>query len=429
MRIVILTVGTLGDVQPLVALGLGLQQAGHHVRLATHTNFQAFVTGAGLEFFSIEGDSQEQMQQEEGQAMLESGNSSIRYLLNGIRLFRSYFKRLLVTCWEACQGADIVISSLNSIAGPHIAEALRLPCYMVWFYPAYRTRAFPLPLGAGGVRLGGFFNQTTYVTAEQLGWQFLRRTINRWRNEMLGLKSLSFVGPALTPFSTPYGKRDPQRPLLLCGYSSSIAPRPADWPSRIHITGYWYLNRDTSWQPPKELSDFLADGPPPVSVGFGSMIDRNPALLTSMTIEALKRTGQRGILLTGWSGLDSATLPGTMLKVDSVPHEWLFPHMAAVVHHGGAGTTAAGLRAGRPTVIIPFAGDQHFWGQRMADLGVGPRPIPHKQLSVDSLADAIYQVTTQASMRARAAVLAQQIQAEDGVGRAIELIQQDMARR
>jgi UDP:flavonoid glycosyltransferase YjiC (YdhE family) len=175
--------------------------------------------------------------------------------------------------------------------------------------------------------------------------------------------------------------------------------------------------------------DFLQSGPPPVYIGFGSMAGRDPERRAEIALEALKRSGQRGVLLTGWGGLQPRDLPDDVYAVDSVPHDWLFPQMAAVVHHGGAGTTAAGLRAGTPTVIVPFFGDQPFWGRRVAELGVGPAPIPQKQLSVERLAAAIRTAAGDPAMRARAQELGRRIRQEDGVARAVEVFHAEMERR
>jgi UDP:flavonoid glycosyltransferase YjiC (YdhE family) len=193
----------------------------------------------------------------------------------------------------------------------------------------------------------------------------------------------------------------------------------------VYVTGYWFLDRPPDWQPPADLVDFLAAGSPPVYVTFGSIIDRNPEALTKLVLEALALTGQRAILDTGWGGLSNAELPEQVFKVesDSAPHDWLLPQMAAVVHHGGTGTTFAGLRAGLPSIVVPSFGDTFFWAQRVADLGAGPPPIPKKQLSAERLAAAIHTATSDKVMQDRAAALSQQIRSEDGVARAVEVFQ------
>ena len=177
---------------------------------------------------------------------------------------------------------------------------------------------------------------------------------------------------------------------MLSAYSPRIIPHAADWPATVAVTWYYFLDAQIDWQPSPALQAFLAAGAPPVYIGFGSMAGRNPEQLATLVLEALAQSGQRGLLLTGWGGLRPETVPDSVFVVDSAPHCWLFPRMAAVVHHGGAGTTAEGLRAGVPSVIVPFVLDQPFWGARVKALGLGPDPIPHKNLTADRLARAIH---------------------------------------
>jgi UDP:flavonoid glycosyltransferase YjiC (YdhE family) len=202
----------------------------------------------------------------------------------------------------------------------------------------------------------------------------------------------------------------------LYGFSGTVLPRPADWGGHLRVTGYWPLGRRGGWQPPKELEDFVSSGPPPVSVGFGSMNERDPEETTRTVLEALKISGKRGILLTGWGGLSDADLPDEVFKAEEVPHDWLFPRAAAAVHHGGAGTTAASLRAGTPTVVVPFFAEQAMWGRRVAKLGAGPPPIPRKKLSAGRLAEAIRVAADERTVRDRAAALGERLRREDGVG-------------
>jgi len=207
-----------------------------------------------------------------------------------------------------------------------------------------------------------------------------------------------------------------QGPLFLYGYSRHVVPRPPDWGPRNHVTGYWFLDRPADWHPSSHLVDFLASGPAPVYVGFGSMYEWNTPELTDIVVQALLRARQRGML----GGLRAAKVPDEIFVADDIPYDWLLPRMTAVVHHGGAGTTAAGLRAGLPSVIVPFASDQPFWGRRVWELDVGPRPIARKQLSVERLADAITAAVSNKEMRRRAQALGERIRQEDGVANAVE---------
>jgi sterol 3beta-glucosyltransferase len=203
-----------------------------------------------------------------------------------------------------------------------------------------------------------------------------------------------------------------------------VCPKPSDWGNDIHITGYWFLDQGDDWTPPQALVNFLQAGSPPVYIGFGSMSIRKPEETTNLVLKALAQTKQRGIILSGWGGFHVDELPDSVFTLDSVPFSWLFPRLAAVVHHGGAGTTAAGLRAGVPSVVIPFFGDQPFWGQRVAELGVGPAPIPLRKLTVERLSQAIQTAVNDHTMRQRAADLGAKIQGEDGIASAVAVLQQ-----
>jgi sterol 3beta-glucosyltransferase len=209
---------------------------------------------------------------------------------------------------------------------------------------------------------------------------------------------------------------------MLSAYSPNIIPHSADWPDSVHVTGYFFLDTQADWQPSSELKAFLEAGDPPVYIGFGSMAGRNPEQLARLILEALAKSGQRGLLLTGWGGMRTELVPDNVFVVDSAPHSWLFPRMAAVVHHGGAGTTAEGLRAGVPTVIVPFVFDQPFWGARVKALGLGPDPIPQKNLTADRLAYAIRIAVTDSGMKQRANSYGVAIRAENGIGNAVKII-------
>ena len=420
--ITIVTAGSRGDVQPYVALALGLQGAGHRVRVATHENFRAFVTGRGLDFTPLRGDPQAILRGAAADAWLASGRnrSMLRFMREMRRVSETLVDELLADFWRACQGADAVIFSVVGAASWQVAERLGVPRVGAFLQPLTPTREFPAIGLPPALRLGGAFNRATHAVAEQLMWQPVRRQVNRWRRTMLGLEALPFAGP----FRAMARERVP----VLYGYSPLVVPRPADWPTSVEVTGYWFLGAEPGWQPPAALERFLASGPPPVYVGFGSMTPRNAERLTRAALEALERAGQRGVILKGWGGLGEGDLPAWAIAVDDVPHEWLFPRMAAVVHHGGAGTTGAGLRAGIPSIVTPLGFDQHFWGSRVAQLGVGPAPVSRRALTAERLAAAITTATTSEPMRGRAARLGEQIRAERGVERAVEAFTRHLER-
>ena len=414
MHITIVTLGSRGDVQPYLPLGLGLQRAGFGVRLATFSTYREFVLEHGLEFAAISGDPRSTMNSQAGQAWLQSGRNIVaatkqmRRALTGEDLMPAFNDAL-----EACRGTDAIVYSFMGATAYHVAEKLEVPSIFALLQPFSRSRLTPSMI-APELPLGGGYNLLTHYLSEQLVWQIVRRMINRWRRESLNLPTLSWRGL----FNRIYEEKHP----YLYGFSPSVVPRPADWPAWHHISGYWFLDHDPTWSTPDALLRFLEAGSKPVSIGFGSMTGRGAAKLLDVAVQALEQTGQRAILLGGWADPQSVELPETIFKIDAVPHDWLFPRMAAVVHHGGAGTTAAGLRAGVPSVLVPFFGDQPYWGRRVHALGVGPRPIQRRALTVPRLAKAISSAVDDETMRHNASVLGERIRVEDGVQSAVDFI-------
>ncbi|MBK8784733.1 MAG: glycosyltransferase family 1 protein, partial [Anaerolineales bacterium] len=407
MHIAIIALGSRGDVQPYIALGLGLQKAGHAIRMVTQENYEALVVSYGLDFWCMRGNVQDVLEGVEMRELLEKGN-----LLAITKLMAKETRRAAVQWMEdgfvACQGMDLLIASLGGIfIGVALAEKLDIPLLQSHLAPFTPTKTFPSALLPQSLpNLGGAFNLISHQITRQLTWLGFQPALSLARQKVLGLPPASFS----RPFYSDHSKGLP----TLYGFSPSVIPNPPDWGDDIHVTGYWFLDSADNWNPPSDLVDFLEAGSPPIYIGFGSMSSRNPQGTADLVVEAVKKTNQRALLFSGWGGLHKENLPDSILIIDSTPHDWLFPRVAAVVHHGGAGTTAAGLRAGVPTTVIPFFGDQPFWGRRIADLGVGPTPIPRSKLTVDKLAQAIQETVTNTAMRQRATDLGVKIQAEDG---------------
>ncbi len=413
MKITIIAVGSRGCVQPYVALGVGLKKAGHEVRLATHAIFEKFVSSYGLKFAAVGDNPQELLKQIvyklKTRKKLIPVNLSFKIAFWST--FASSLDRLMDDCWECSQDAEAIVYSELALPGHHIAEKLGILAYGAYTQPLRRTNAFRHT--QSNFQLPQSFNWLTHIFEEEFRWQFTRKKINQWRKTM-NLLPLPITGS--------YRQQQQQQvPFFYC-YSPSVIPKPSDWSEWTYVTGYWFLEPASDWQPPPDLINFLESGEPPVYIGFGSMRSGNPETLTKLILAALERTGQRGIILTGWGALSNTDLPDNVFMIDSIPHNWLFPKMAAVVHHGGSGTTAAGLRAGVPSIIVPFGADQPFWGQKVAELGVGSVPIPQKELTVEKLAAAIETAIGDEKIKQRAAALGQKIRAEDGVERAIEII-------
>jgi len=419
MQITILAPGSRGDVQPYVALGSGLKKAGHSVRFQASGDFKNLVSGQGLDFYNLGGNLQgvaEQMQ-----SLLEKGN-----FLKILTSMGSTAKEMVTHATQsgltACQGSDLIIGGLGGLfSGLALSEKMNIPMLQAFYYPLTPTREFPnavVPLPP--VKLPGLANKLTHAIAQQMIWQNYRAADNKARREILQ------ISPA--PFFGPFGGLARQKQTVLYGYSPDVIPPPKDWDDHIHVTGYWFLEEPAVWEPPTELVEFLQAGPPPVYIGFGSMANNKTEATTQMILQALAQSGQRGVLSIGWGGVKKASLPETVCMIDSVPFSWLFPQMAAVVHHGGAGTTSMGLWAGVPSIVTPFMGDQPFWAQQVYTLGVGPKPIPRRKLTSEKLANAIKIAVSDKDMHAKAARLGEKIRAEDGIGKAVKIIEERYAK-
>lgn len=417
MRITIFAAGSRGDIQPCIILGRGSQRAGLSVLVAAPENFAGLVQGHGLSFHPLSGDVQQIMAGETGRSLMESGSANP---IKSIRAMRKMLGPVAVQmaedAFEACRNSDALIS-LGVLApfAASIAEIHNIPLINVEPTPLLPTRAFPAPGWPVQRDLGGLHNRLSGQAMLQVIWQWYRPFVNDFRQRF-----------ALQPYAGSSFYRILSSTPLLGAYSPAVIPQAPDWPDSVHITGYWFSDAPAEWRPTPELEAFLEAGDPPVYVGFGSMGGRNPERFAALVLEALAKSGQRGLLLTGWGGMRTLSTPDNVFVVDSAPHSWLFPRMAAVVHHGGAGTTAEGLRAGVPTVIVPFIVDQPFWGKRVKALRVGPHPIPHKRLTADKLADAIRIAVTDESIRKRAAALGKTVRAEEGVGSAVKIIKKHL---
>jgi sterol 3beta-glucosyltransferase len=409
--IVIIAAGSRGDIQPCVALGRGLTARGDKVRLVASSRYEAMVAAAGLEFAALTADPTEILTSEKGQEWLAGGRDPVKFIRNFKQIIEPMARRLLSEALTASQDAELLLAPTIGFFGEHVGEHLNIPRALIHFQPSQPTGEFPHPLLPQGRLLGSAGNRLSFQAVDQMAWQLLRPFINPWRQRSLGLAKLPLRGPM-------HRVRRDRRPVLCC-FSESVVPRPADWPSYVHTTGYWFLDGDPDWAPPRELADFLAAGPPPVYVGFGSMVPKDAARTDALVRAALRRAGLRGVI----SG-DPAQAPRAddLLVVNEVPHAWLFPRMAAVVHHGGAGTTAAGLRAGVPTIVCPFFGDQPYWGERVAALGAGPKSLPVKRLTAGDLAAALQQAVRSGRIRSAAARLGESISAEDGVEAACDVL-------
>jgi UDP:flavonoid glycosyltransferase YjiC (YdhE family) len=407
MHFVFVAVGTRGDAQPSVAVGAQLARAGHRVTIATHEDHRPLVESAGLSLRPICGDMRALLDSPAGRSWVESGDDIRAYG----RAFRALFEPLCES-WcrqqiEATADADVVVGHLMAVGAAYGAEKRDLPYLLLCPYPSLASGSVALaPIGELPL-IGPWLNRLGWRIFEGICWSAMAVAANRLRAEL--------ELPASTAKNVWIDLRARRTPYLHC-YSPTVLPRPADWPEYAEVTGWCLLESASSWQPPAELTRFL-DGGEAIYVGFGSMTGMDQSLLAETTLGAIRKAGKRAVVCGGWGSLKSVAAHENVLVVDDVPHDWLFSRVSALVHHGGAGTFMAGLCAGKPTLVVPFFGDQPMWGRFARRLGVGPAPLPKKKLDQNRLAAAIRDVCEKESYRTRAAELAPILRAEQGAAR------------
>ncbi|PYH93363.1 UDP-glucose,sterol transferase [Aspergillus ellipticus CBS 707.79] len=437
LNIVIQVVGSRGDVQPFIALGKVLKSHGHRVRLATHLAFRESIENENLEFFDIGGDPAELMAFMVRNPGLMPDISTIRS--GAIPRRRREMKAIFSGCWRSCfetgDGtgmhriaedpwnetgdyrtmpfvADAIIANPPSFAHLSCAEKLGIPLNMMFTMPWSATQAFPHPLATIRTKntKPSAANFASYAVVEVIMWEGLGDLINKFRKRELGLDPLD----AIRAPSIAHRLRIPYTYL----WYTPLNPVSPDIHTANHrpTAGFSFLEGATNYTPPDDLTSFLNAGPPPIYIGFGSIVVDNPGSLTKIVFAAVRESGQRAIVSKGWGnlGADEDDIPDNILMIGKCPHDWLFQRVSCVIHHGGAGTTAAGLVLGRPTVVVPFFGDQPFWGSIVARAGAGPVPVPYKQLTVEKLTAAINKALEPETL-AKAKQIGEEMRTEQGV--------------
>lgn len=409
MKVVIMTFGSRGDVAPFIGLGVRLKAAGHDVAVAAQELFADEIRVYGLEFRSIPGDIRAMLESEHGRAVQElSGMKALRAKLQVAVACQSDLADGVVA---AAQGADILLLQYLVLThGYLVGQAMGIPCISLELFPNLATREF-LPAFFGARSLGPWGNRAVPRVTQRFKTPLDPGVRDFQRRLSLPVTGLPGVNRAL--FS------DIRVPVFN-GFSQAIVPRPADWRPGAEVVGYWWPERPPGWTPPAALVDFLAAGPPPVYIGFGSMGGGDGDRLSAIVSEAIRQAGVRAVVSTGWAGLRSAG--DDVFTVGDVPHDWLFPQMAAVVHHGGAGTTGATLRAGVPVVTMPVLSDQAFWAARLARIGVSPGSAPLSRITASRLAALIKEAISEPAYQQRARVVAEQVRAEDGAGQVVNAL-------
>jgi UDP:flavonoid glycosyltransferase YjiC (YdhE family) len=431
MNVAVLITGSRGDVQPFIALGKKLQEYGHRVRIGTHGNFRELVRDNGLEFYSIGGDPELLMAYMVKNPGVLPSIESVK--AGDVAARRAELEAMFQGTWRACTEAcdehdveegvdpqqarpfvaDAIISNPPTYASLHIAERLAIPLHYMFTMPWSPTTAFPHPLAQmdSSRTDAGRRNYLSYTQIEVLTWLGLTDIINRFRRRTL----------LLEPIDPTWGTNLVERlkvPYTYC-WSPALIPKPADWGAHIGVSGFFFLPSATDYKPDPKLQAFLDAGEPPVYIGFGSIVIDDPDGFTKLILEAVQKSGVRALVSKGWSNVGGSDVPDNVFLLGNVPHDWLFRHVSAVVHHGGAGTCAIGLALGKPTVIVPFFGDQFWWAGIVHRAGAGPQAVPYKKLTADILADNI-KSALKPETKAKAEELSEKMKGEDGVAVAAE---------
>jgi len=405
VKVVLAPVGTRGDVQPMIGLGVALQRAGHAVTLCAAENDADWVREHGLAY-ARGGRDAETLIRERGESM---GNP-----IAVLRGARDVIDEPFALLRAACHDADLLIGTVLLTLGPSIAEGLGIPFYWAAYAPqGLPTSELPPPLGFPLWRRP-WLNRLAWALMGRMSNALARSTVNRRRSEM-GLRAIADV------------YRHMEDSPVLFAADPALASPPADWRSPCQQTGSWWLEQT---QPlPEEVERFLAAGPAPIYIGFGSMPIKNPLARLRVLVEAVHASGCRALISAGWAGLgEQAVLPASCLPVGALNHSRLFPRLSAVVHHGGAGTTAAAARAGVPQVVIPHLFDQPYWAARVHALGVAPAPLP-KNVRAAQLATAIRTAQSDSGLARSARQLGEQLQASDGATATVRILESRHANR
>jgi sterol 3beta-glucosyltransferase len=417
LSILVMVVGSRGDIQQFIPIGRRLAEQ-HRVRLATHAVFRSMVEQARLEFYPLAGDPRALMEY-----IVKTGGrivpTRLDQLVEDVPKQRAMIAEILASTWRACTEADpgrpdappfradMIVANPLSYGHIHCAEALQVPLHMIFTMPWSATSAVPHPFA--GIDPGAHApvqSFLSYDVVDLLVWSGIADLVNAFRRDTLKLAPISLAdGAALL--------EDHEVPFTYL-WPASLMPKPPDWGPHIDLANFTFHAQAQTYEPPRALRDFLAAGEAPIYVGFGSVVVEDPAALRRIIFTALEKAGARGIVSDGWAHLGGETPPPNVFLIGDCPHDWLFPRCRAVCQHGGAGTTAAGLRAGLPTVVVPFFGDQFLWGQIIADAGAGPPPIPIDRLDSDVLAEA-FEICRQGKVRERANALGAVVRETDGV--------------
>ena len=408
--ITILCGGTRGDVQPYLALAIELKRLGKEVRIAVTRNHEEFVRSYGIDFFSIDVDFESLNVDKNMIREAQQADNPLKMFFS-FQKMKKYGVHMVDHYYAACEGSEAIVYHPGMAIGYYAAEKLGIPSILATPFPLNKTKEQTSVILYGKVPSNPGVNLLSYSILQNMLWMASDASLKPFWKEKFGRL------PA--DYGCPFERHTDRRHPAIVSCSNFIFPRPTDWNENIHQNGYWFLEEQNDYIPPLDLVDFINKGEKPIFIGFGSMrIGKNKEKLLNIVLKGLSMTGKRAII-SGFGNLQS--IPDNIYQIDNIPHSWLFSKVSAVCHHGGAGTSAAGFRAGIPSIIFPFALDQYAWAQRAFDLGVSPKPMPIKTLTSEKFAETI-RYAMQENIISNAKRLAQNIATENGAGDCAKII-------
>ena len=414
MRISMVAIGSTGDVRPYVLLGKELKKRGHEVTIVCFDMTEKMVTEAGLNFAPLAGSVKDIFM-----AVMTPGTNGLTFLPKFKNALLDDLPQFLHTLEEGCKDAEAIICTFFGSVVYSIAEKHNIPCIQTHYFLMDYNDMFPITT-APGLKMGKAWNKVSYkmgyALINTLEWHYL----SDWRSEE-GMKSKKI---SMSPDYYINGHKIP----VLYAISPLLVPRAPEWDEHIHMTGFWTDPEPCEYEPEPSLVRFLEEGEKPVYIGFGSMVSSDMGQTLDIVLKAVAASGVRAIIGRGWGGgaLDAALSNPNVYVADYIPHDWLFSRVSAVVHHGGAGTTAAGVLACKPTLVVPFGGDQPFWGQRIYDLGIGPKPIKRENLTVEKLADALIKLTHTPRFNVAVSEIGERMKYENGTLLAADIVEREI---
>lgn len=414
MRISMVAIGSTGDVRPYVLLGRELKKRGHEVTIVCFDMTEKLVTEAGLNFAPLAGSVKDIFM-----AVMTPGTNGFTFLPKFKNALLDDLPQFLHTLEEGCKDAEAIICTFFGSVVYSIAEKHNIPCIQTHYFLMDYNDMFPITT-APGLKMGKAWNKVSYkmgyALINTLEWHYL----SDWRSEE-GMKSKKI---SMSPDYYINGHKIP----VLYAISPLLVPRAPEWDEHIHMTGFWTDPEPCEYEPEPSLVRFLEEGEKPVYIGFGSMVSGDMGQTLDIVLKAVAASGVRAIIGRGWGGgaLDAALSNPNVYVADYIPHDWLFSRVSAVVHHGGAGTTAAGVLACKPTLVVPFGGDQPFWGQRIYDLGIGPKPIKRENLTVEKLADALIKLTHTPRFNVAVSEIGERMKYENGTLLAADIVEREI---